>query len=112
MTLLLLLLVSPACSCAPGEVPSGQGGGCVEVSPRPPHLQACQLLLGGSQLSGWRRDAEVWAADQQMEVRVWAAPFQVEITPFPYTIDAPFGWWSPESGLVVCGGKNWDDDQV
>ena len=34
------------------------------------------------------------------------------ITPFPYKIDAPFGWWSLSSGLIVCGGKNWDDDQV
>ena len=34
------------------------------------------------------------------------------ISPFPYKIDAPFGWWTPASGLTVCGGKNWDDDQV
>ena len=34
------------------------------------------------------------------------------ISPFPYKIDAPFGWWTQASGLTVCGGKNWDDDQV
>ena len=34
------------------------------------------------------------------------------ISPFPYKIDAPFGWWTPASGLTVCGGKNWDDDRV
>jgi len=98
--LLLLLLLFLLCtsfinsSCPIGEVQSAQGDGCIE---------AWSFLLGGSQLTGWRSDAEIWASDQHIE---WM------ISPFPYKIDAPFGWWTPASGLTVCGGKNWDDDQV
>lgn len=29
---------------------------------------------------------------------------------FPYTVDAPVGWWA-NSRIVVCGGRNWDLDQ-
>jgi len=83
-----------AAMCPIGQVESAQGGGCVE---------AWTFLLGGSRLLGWRNDAEIWASDQHIQ---WA------VTPFPYKIDAPFGWWTPVSGLVVCGGKNWDDDKV
>ena len=66
-------------------------------------LQAWALLLGGSQLSGWRSDMEVWDAEQRLPLMV---------ADFPYAIDAPFAWWSPAAGLVVCGGKNWATDQV
>ncbi|XP_023331741.1 uncharacterized protein LOC111703888 isoform X1 [Eurytemora carolleeae] len=59
------------------------------------------LLVGGSNLAGWRNDAEL----------INDKNFTKKIADFPYTIDAPYGFWSgPTGGVVVCGGKNWDED--
>ena len=32
--------------------------------------KAWSFLLGGSQLTGWRSDAEIWASDQHIEVPI------------------------------------------
>jgi len=60
------------------------------------------LLLGGHDLQEWRSDGEIWGPQGKVDVQV---------PDFPYKIDAPFGWWSSD-GVVVCGGKNWDDDVI
>ena len=33
-------------------------------------MKAWSFLLGGSQLTGWRSDAEIWASDQHIEVPI------------------------------------------
>ena len=58
------------------------------------------VLIGGRNLNGWRRDAEVWGREGKVDV---------DVPDFPYTIDAPYGWWTSD-GLLVCGGRNWDID--
>ena len=85
--LLLLLPTAGAAGCGYGEVESaGDPGRCVAP---------LALLLGGSDLRGWRRDGELWSEE---------GPMHEQVPDFPYTIDAPFGWWS-RAGAVVCGGK-------
>ena len=87
LVLLLLFPTAGAAGCGYGEVESaGDPGRCVAP---------LALLLGGSDLRGWRRDGELWSEE---------GPVQDQVPDFPYTIDAPFGWWS-RAGAVVCGGK-------
>ena len=33
-------------------------------------MKAWSFLLGGSQLTGWRSDAEIWASNQHIEVPI------------------------------------------
>ena len=33
-------------------------------------MKAWSFLLGGSRLSGWRSDAEIWNSDQHIEVAI------------------------------------------
>ena len=88
---LLLPNINFSIKCDYGYVPSAWEDSCVE-----PWV----VLLGGRNLDGWRSDGEIWASGGKIDV---------DIPDFPYAIDAPFGWWTSK-GLLVCGGKNWDDD--
>lgn len=66
-------------------------------------VDSMALLVGGSNLAGWRKEAEIISGDN----------FHIQIADFPYIIDAPYGFWGgPKLGVVVCGGKNWEDDVV
>ena len=85
--------------------------GLIESSLCPgPHCQHCvqpwTLLLGGSYSQDlhiqWRRDIEIWTEQ---------GPLDWDLPDFPYTLDHPFAWWSSSlRAVLVCGGKNWDDD--
>ena len=88
--------------CPPGLVESVhcRGGSCEDCVP------AWSLLLGGSYNSllqiQWRRDIEIWTED---------GPLDLDLPDFPYTLDHPFAWWSSSlQSVLVCGGKNWDED--
>merc|ERR1719468_1418387 len=82
-------------NCQVSEIESAYGdGSCVDQ---------VALLVGGSNLAGWRSDAEIFLGD---------AGF-VQIGDYPYLIDAPYGFYAgPHIGVVICGGKNWSDDIV
>ena len=65
------------------------------------------LLLGGSYNSmmqiEWRRDIEMWTDEGPLDL--------MDLPDFPHALDHPFGWWSSSlQAVLVCGGKNWDED--
>ena len=89
--------------CPPGLVESVlcRGGSCDDC------VTPWTLLLGGSYNSllqiQWRRDIEIWTED---------GPLDRHLPDFPYSLDHPFAWWSSAlQSVLVCGGKNWDDDE-
>ena len=82
-----------ATSCEYGMIQSAWNETCIGTN---------VVLLGGRNLKGWRKDGEIWAPTVKVDV---------DFPDFPYPVDAPFGWWS-SLGLLVCGGRNWDIDQV
>lgn len=89
----LIVKINSEGNCGVLQIQSANGTSCVDQIP---------LLVGGSNLAGWRKDGEILLGDEF-----------VAIGDFPYLIDAPYGFYAgPEIGVVICGGKNWDDDVV
>lgn len=99
LSLALLTIEGTGGACPFSQVETGCVGSCDD---RPACVPALALLVGGSNLAGWRSDAEIIGPN-----------YHKEIADFPYTIDAPYGLWGGgKLGAVVCGGKNWDDDVI
>ena len=98
----LFLASSITCQCPSGQVQSAcfstynqqQNQNCSSQC-----VDSIALLVGGSDLAGWRSDMEFYG---------WEG--YVSLADFPYKIDAPVGWWA-KGRVIVCGGRNWDVDQ-